>query len=95
MCIILYRFTNPEDRDWFINNLLREARLQLKDNVDDIQDEETFWVDFLREPPDVTGDEPEDFDYNAPKIYEEVPSWQFLIDKLNSIYLFNLNNAIN
>lgn len=45
-------------------------------------EEETFWVDFLREPPDATGDEPDDFCFDAPKIYEEIPSWEFLKEKL-------------
>lgn len=44
----------------------------------------TYWVDFLREPPEATGDEPEDFSFDAPKIYEEIPSWEFLTEKLHS-----------
>ena len=29
---------------------------------------------FFRDPPEATGDEPEDFEYEAPKIYEPVNS---------------------
>lgn len=36
---------------------------------------ETYFVDFLREPPEPTGDEPEDFILEAPKIYEEIPRY--------------------
>lgn len=36
---------------------------------------ETYFVDFLREPPEPTGDEPEDFVLEAPKIYEEIPRY--------------------
>lgn len=35
---------------------------------------QAFFVDFLRDAPEPTGDEPEDADLDAPKVYEEVPS---------------------
>ena len=40
----------------------------------DIEDppNEPFFVDFLREAPEATGDEPEDADLDAPKVYEQV-----------------------
>lgn len=47
---------------------------------------ETYFVDFLREPPEPTGDEPEDFVLEAPKIYEEIPRYtklNFLSDMLD------------
>jgi len=36
---------------------------------------ETYFVNFLREPPEPTGEEPEDFVFEAPKIYEEMPRY--------------------
>ena len=33
---------------------------------------EVFYVDFLRDAPEPTGDEAEDADLDAPKIYEQV-----------------------
>ena len=33
---------------------------------------EPYFVDFLRDAPEPTGDEPEDADLDAPKIYEQV-----------------------
>lgn len=47
-----------------------------------VESPETYFVDFLREPPEATGDEPEDFDFSAPKIYDPVPSFEFLEEKL-------------
>ena len=35
---------------------------------------EPYFVDFLREAPEPTGDEPEDDDLEAPKVYEMVSS---------------------
>lgn len=37
---------------------------------------ETYFVNFLREPPEPTGDEPDDFVLEAPKIYEEIPRFR-------------------
>ena len=34
--------------------------------------QEHYFVDFLREAPEPTGEEPEDADLEAPKIYEQV-----------------------
>ena len=33
---------------------------------------EPYFVDFLRDAPELTGDEPEDADMEAPKVYEQV-----------------------
>lgn len=47
---------------------------------------ETYFVNFLREPPEPTGDEPEDFVLEAPKIYEEIPRYaepNFLSDVID------------
>lgn len=59
---------------------------QTKEELGDLYDEhfpedETYWVDFLRDPPEPTGDEPDDFCFDAPKIYEEIPSWDFLLER--------------
>ena len=35
---------------------------------------QVFFVDFLRDAPEPTGDEPEDADLDAPKVYEQVSS---------------------
>ena len=42
---------------------------------------EPFYVDFLREAPEPTGEEPDDFDFSAPKIYE-LTSLETLYEKL-------------
>lgn len=60
------------------------AEEELGENFEHYRNEHSYWVDFLREPPEATGDEPEDFCFDAPKIYEEIPSWEFLKEKLFS-----------
>lgn len=80
--VIADRFVDENDRIWFLNSLRNQAEQDLGDAIEHYPEEETFWVDFLREPPEATGDEPEDFSFDAPKIYEEIPSWEFLKEKL-------------
>lgn len=50
-------------------------------------------MDFLRDPPEATGDEPDDADFDIPKIYEPVESFQQLQDRLH-LYLQHYNESI-
>lgn len=43
---------------------------------------EPFFVNFLREPPEPTGEETEDADLDAPKIYEQIVSFEQLKTRL-------------
>lgn len=40
-----------------------------------------------RDPPEPTGDEPEDFEYEAPKIYEPVSIRRYLVNYIIGIIL--------
>lgn len=69
----LLRFTNAEDKIWFNNALERVV----KDNIDPdlaatMSESEPYFVDFLQEAPEPTGEETDDADLEAPKIYEAV-----------------------
>ena len=46
----------------------RIARIELGDEEGVVVAEEHYFVDFLRDPPEATGDEDEDFDDSAPKV---------------------------
>ncbi|KAK5645861.1 hypothetical protein RI129_004325 [Pyrocoelia pectoralis] len=89
----LWQHECSQDRDWFYNNLLRQAREELPNNEEDIPEEESYWVDYLKEAMEPTGDEPEDFCFDAPKIYEEIPSWAYIKEKLLS-YMESYNEAV-
>ena len=54
---------------WFIQNI--EQLLQEELDVTSVPSE-PYFVDFLREAPELTGEESEDADVEAPKIYERV-----------------------
>lgn len=47
---------------------------------------EPYFVDFLRDAPELTGDEPEETDPEAPKVYEEVKKKNKKASKLSRIY---------
>ena len=83
--VIADRFTCLEDKDWFDKNLNKILYETLGDDIE--IHEEPFFVDFLREAPEPTGEEDEDADLDAPKIYEQIPSLDFLKDRLHDYML--------
>lgn len=82
--VIADRFISYQDRDWFLKNQSKQVSEDIAEYVDYYNEEETYFVDFLREPPEPTGDEPEDFSFEPPKIYEEMPSYEFVLEKIFS-----------
>ena len=91
--VIADRFTTPEDTEWFLRALHKAAEEELPaDQLAQIP-EEPYFVDFLREAPEITGDEPEDADFDAPKIYERIPPYDELEEKLLS-YMQQYNETV-
>ncbi|XP_076826555.1 dynein axonemal heavy chain 5 isoform X2 [Brachyhypopomus gauderio] len=93
--VIADRFTSPEDGAWFDRTLAdlveeelgEEAREEVKPGVD------AYFVDFLRDAPEATGEEPEDSDFNLPKVYEPIVSFSSLSERLN-MFLDHYNESI-
>uniref|UniRef100_A0A6Q2YIW6 AAA+ ATPase domain-containing protein n=1 Tax=Esox lucius TaxID=8010 RepID=A0A6Q2YIW6_ESOLU len=54
---------------------------------------ESYFVDFLRDAPETTGDEPENIELEAPKIYEPISSFQALSERLATFQL-QYNEAV-
>ncbi|XP_011871302.1 PREDICTED: dynein heavy chain 8, axonemal [Vollenhovia emeryi] len=80
--VIADRFITAADKEWFQNTLRRAAERMLGPDFQFYSPVETYFADFLREPPEPTGDEPEDFVLEAPKVYEEIPSYDVVIAKV-------------
>ncbi|XP_041823849.1 dynein heavy chain 5, axonemal [Melanotaenia boesemani] len=87
------RFINSSDRRAF-------SCIMEKITVEDhgkVLTEHAQWdscfVDFLREPPEVTGDEPEDSELEAPKVYEPIPALDVLAERL-SVFQQQYNEAV-
>ncbi|XP_045464438.1 dynein axonemal heavy chain 8-like isoform X2 [Harmonia axyridis] len=83
--VISDRFIDSTDKKWFSENMITNATSALAGVVSSIPEEDTFWADFLRDPPETTGDEPDDYVIVIPKVYEEIPSREFVKDRL---YMF-------
>jgi dynein heavy chain len=91
--VIADRFTSHQDKKWFESALSAVISENMGEDSLKMLDEEPFFVDFLRDPPEATGDEPEDAVFDAPKVYEPVPTFQFLREKLGQ-YMQQYNEII-
>lgn len=91
--VIADRFTNYDDKMWFDGKMTAVVEQYLVDDFEHYTDVETYFLDFLREAPDPTGDEDEDFSIEPPKIYEELPSYEFVIEKVR-FYMTQFNEYI-
>ncbi|KAK0165144.1 hypothetical protein PV328_003692, partial [Microctonus aethiopoides] len=91
--VIADRFTNSEDKEWFRNTLQQTAQNLLAEDFKYYDPEETYFVNFLREPPEPTGFEPEDLVLEAPRIYEQIPSYEVVIMKVHQ-YMEQFNESI-
>ncbi|CAH1796663.1 unnamed protein product [Owenia fusiformis] len=87
------RFTNPEDKKWFENCLGRVLNEHIGEEYMSVCPEEPYFVDFLQDAPEPTGEEPDDADLDAPKIYEMIPSYDFLNDRLK-MYMAMYNETV-
>lgn len=71
--VIADRFTDYKDTKWFIDRMQKDVRANLSEEYwEAFPEDETFFVDFLRDPPDAQEDD-EDISLEPPKIYEEIP----------------------
>ncbi|KAJ8670776.1 hypothetical protein QAD02_002035, partial [Eretmocerus hayati] len=84
MRVISDRFVDFSDKQWFKNMLQATAKEILGSDFKHYDPTETFFVNFLREPPEPTGDEPDDFVLEAPKTYEEMPSYEIVIARVKA-----------
>ncbi|XP_040900389.1 dynein heavy chain 5, axonemal isoform X3 [Toxotes jaculatrix] len=93
--VIADRFTMPEDLEWFDQSLAKLVEDELGEEHRSIVDYEVdrYFVDFLRDAPEATGEEPEDSDFDLPKVYEPVESFESLKDRLN-MFLSHYNESI-
>ncbi|KAJ3055739.1 Dynein heavy chain 5, axonemal [Rhizophlyctis rosea] len=86
------RFITSEDVDWFNKTLFNLAQKELGDDLAAPVANRSYWVDFLREPPEI--DDPEvEIDLEAIKVYERIPSFDALREKLTD-YMKQYNENV-
>lgn len=92
--VIADRFTNYDDKTWFDEKMTEvTAECLTATDFKHYVTDETYFVDFLREAPDATGEEDDDASLEPPKIYEEIPSYEFVIEKVK-FYMSQFNEYI-
>ncbi|XP_049624319.1 dynein axonemal heavy chain 5 [Suncus etruscus] len=90
--VIADRFTVPDDVTWFDKTLVRLVEEELGEEKKPLVDcgVDAYFVDFLREAPEATGETPEEADAEMPKIYEPIESFDHLKERLNMfLQLYN------
>lgn len=80
--VVADRFVAQEDKDWFEKTIKIVADEECGSQTASLMHAEPYFVDFLREAPEATGEEGEDADLEAPKVYEAISSYDALSDKL-------------
>uniref|UniRef100_A0A452H0X9 Dynein axonemal heavy chain 5 n=1 Tax=Gopherus agassizii TaxID=38772 RepID=A0A452H0X9_9SAUR len=84
--VIADRFISQNDKGWF-EDMMRKVNLLGNDH------KELYFVDFLRDAPEATGDEPDEVELEAPKIYESIPSFDNLAERLQ-MFMQQYNETI-
>uniref|UniRef100_A0A672FP32 Dynein, axonemal, heavy chain 5 n=1 Tax=Salarias fasciatus TaxID=181472 RepID=A0A672FP32_SALFA len=93
--VIADRFTMLDDVEWFDQTLASVVEEELGEEHKNIVDYgvERYFVDFLRDAPEATGEEPEDSDFDLPKVYESIESFESLKERLN-MFLSHYNESV-
>uniref|UniRef100_T1J281 AAA+ ATPase domain-containing protein n=1 Tax=Strigamia maritima TaxID=126957 RepID=T1J281_STRMM len=87
------RFTHLENCVWFDNTVLEVVHEYLGNKFKDMASTPHYFVDFLRDAPEPTGEENEDQEQEQPKVYEPIESFEALEERLK-MYLIQYNEMI-
>ncbi|XP_041950591.1 dynein heavy chain 8, axonemal-like [Alosa sapidissima] len=91
--VIADRFVCHEDKMWFDKAITQVIQEHVDASLVPEIHPDPYFVDFLRDAPEPTGDEGDDVCLDAPKIYELVPTFEFLSEKLQ-FYQSQHNEAV-
>ncbi|XP_060727240.1 dynein axonemal heavy chain 5 [Tachysurus vachellii] len=93
--VIADRFTSPDDVAWFDQTLadLAQQDLGVDARASVEVREDAYFVDFLQDAPEATGEEPEGTNFDMPKVYEPIVSFSGLSERLN-MFLELYNESI-
>ncbi|KAF5899802.1 dynein heavy chain 5, axonemal, partial [Clarias magur] len=93
--VIADRFTSPDDVAWFDQTVAELAQQELGIDARTAVEtgEDAYFVDFLRDAPEATGEEPDETNFDMPKVYEPIASFSGLCERLN-MFLELYNESI-
>ncbi|CAH8651359.1 unnamed protein product [Schistosoma margrebowiei] len=92
--VLADRFVSADDHQWFHMTTKRLVKEELgMEYMTAIEGDPPYFVNFLRDPPEPTGDEPEDYIVEVPRIYEPIESFQQLSSRLE-MFLHQYNESV-
>ncbi|CAB1349768.1 unnamed protein product [Coregonus sp. 'balchen'] len=91
--VIADRFIDHKDRQSFESMLEKVTVEEHGEAMIEHPQWEAYFVDFLKDVPETSGEEPEDMELEAPKVYEPIPSFQALSERLTTFQL-QYNEAV-
>ena len=80
--VLADRFVNDCDKEWFNTEMLSMVRKELGPEYEEKISEPKFFVDFMRDAPEPTGEEDHEADVDLPRVYEPLENMGNLIEKL-------------
>ncbi|VDP97505.1 unnamed protein product [Trichobilharzia regenti] len=83
--VIADRFTEHSDREWFDRTLKQVGTEECGAVASQVDWSDPYFVDFLRDAAEPTGEETDEADFEAPKVYEPIASFEKLHDRLNML----------
>ncbi|KAI0213763.1 Dynein heavy chain 8, axonemal [Lamellibrachia satsuma] len=89
--VIADRFTVEEDKKWYDYSIKSVLRQNLTEDLVNDMEDEPYYVNFMREAPEPTGEEEQDL--QTPVIYEILDGFEDLKNKLKS-YMGQYNESV-
>lgn len=93
MRVISDRFVEMSDTVWFNKVMMQVCEEALEGVNLDCLNQTPYFVDFLRDAPEATGDEEDDSELETPKIYEIIPSMSTVKERLR-MFMAQYNESI-
>ena len=91
--VLADRFVNECDKDWFNTEIVSMVKRELGGNYEGMVERTRFFVDFMRDAPEPTGEEDHETDVDMPRVYEPLDDTSVLIDKLK-VFLEQYNDLL-
>ena len=84
-----------QDRKWFEDVISRVVREHLGEEYQLCLGKDQYFVDFMRDPEEPTGEEDSgDIELEMPHVYETIPSWDGLRERLN-FFMHQYNEQVS
>ena len=80
--VISDRFVHENDTSWFMNKLVELVKENIGSDKEPVIKDVKYFVDFMQDAPEPTGDDDDEGTPETPKIYEAVKNFDEVIERL-------------